>query len=90
MSTPQQSLCLSGSIVDRKFSTLWDDNQSEDVSTSDSVGVGVSKTKGYQLLCNQNGCFVACLLATVVVEPYNYTRLVDAGSMNYKIIVMTG
>ena len=39
MSTPQQSLCLSGSIVDRKFSISWDDNQSEGVSTSDSVGV---------------------------------------------------
>ena len=26
---------------------------------------------------------VACLLVPVVVESYNYTSLVDAGSMNY-------
>ena len=41
--------------------------------TSDSVGVG-------KMMLDER--LVACLLVAVVMESYNYTSLVDAGSMN--------
>ena len=47
---------------------------SEDEFTSDSVGVG-------KMMLDER--LVACFLVPVVVESYNYTSLVDAGSMNY-------
>ena len=75
ISSPQQSLCLSCSIIDCKLSTSWNDKKkSEDEFTSDSVGVG-------KMMLDKR--LVACLLVPVVVESYNYTSLVDAGSMNY-------